>query len=233
MKKIIIFIIFELIFIFFLDKSFSNFLYTLFIKYKFFQFIVNLGNFLGTPSITTKIVIFLFIFALILKFVVISNNKNKYIEKYYKISLIIFLSFLFSNIITNLVKILTLRERPFFTDNPLNFFCYSEVMAKNIFWKTNYKSFPSGHTVCSSSLFFSLYFIFKTTKKNIYQKLAFIFFLIPFLTALARVALKAHWSSDTFLSLVLGYYISKYIFRKINLEGIHEFGINRYRNKFL
>ena len=222
MKKLLFFLILELIFIFFLDKILSDLIYNLYLKYKPLQTVTNLGNFLGNPSIITKFIILLFIFSLflklILKFKVYSKDKQEYIEKLYKISLIISLSYLLSNAIGNLIKILTLRERPFFTDNPLNFFCYSEAITKNLLWKTHYKSFPSGHVICSSSLFFSLYFIFKTFKKDIYQKLILLFIFIPFLTALARIALKAHWPSDTFLSLLLGYYVSYYVFKKINLR---------------
>ena len=222
MKKLLFFLALELIFIFFLDKTLSDFIYNLYLKYKYIQAIVKLGNILGDPFIITRFTIFLFTFSLFLKLTlkakIIFKNKQKYLEKFYKISLVIFLSFLLSNALVHLIKILTLRERPFFTDNPLNFFCYYEAIAKKLLWKTHYKSFPSGHVICSSSLFFSLYFIFKTLKKNIYQKLAFLFFFIPFLTALARIALKAHWPSDTFLSLLLGYYVSYYVFKKLNLR---------------
>ena len=216
MRKVIFFFILEIIFIFFLDRILSNFIHNLYLKHKSFQVIVNLGNFLGNPNIITKFIIFFCIFSLFLKFVTLFKIKQKYAEKLYKTSLTIFLSFLLSNAVGHLLKIVTLRERPFFTDNPLNFFCYSEAITKNLLWKTHYKSFPSGHVICSSSLFFSFYFIFKTFN----QKLASLLTLIPLLTALARVALKAHWPSDIFLSLVLGYYISYYIFLKINCKGI-------------
>ena len=96
--------------------------------------------------------------------------------------------------IADIIKIGTLRARPR-VGNKLDWFRYDKIT------DSDYWSFPSGHTALASGVFFSLYLSTKGAWR-------YIFLPFPFIVAISRVAVGAHWFSDVVFSLLIGFIIA-------------------------
>ena len=112
-----------------------------------------------------------------------------------------YLFFLFSNVLIGttldfIIKIVISRERP-----PIS----NSLVVENSY------SFPSGHTITTVVLYFSIFIIFNTLYSNVSKQLKYIIntiliFLIvciPF----SRMYLGVHWFSDVFFGYIIGFII--------------------------
>ncbi len=100
-------------------------------------------------------------------------------------------SFVIAGAIANTLKTVTMRERPSVSDSPFSFS-----------WGN--RSFPSGHVTVASAV--------STVFAREYNCRAF--YIIPALTAFARIRKNAHWLSDTIAGFTLGYVVGSYVVRK-------------------
>ena len=105
-----------------------------------------------------------------------------------------FVSGIAAGVIADIIKIGTSRARPW-VGNKLDWFRYDKIT------DPDYWSFPSGHTALASGVFFSLYLSVKGAWR-------YIFFPLPFIVAISRVAVGAHWFSDVVFSLLIGFIIA-------------------------
>ena len=137
---------------------------------------------------STIFIIFLCVFFLIL--FIILKKKNY--------GIIISLVLIISTIINNLLKIIFCRERP-------------DVLKLVI--EDSY-SFPSGHTMAAVSMYGILLYL--TLKSNMNKKikilLSIVLSVIPFLVAISRVYLGAHYITD-----VIGAYLVSIILLLIEI----------------
>lgn len=155
------------------------------ISTNFYKYITFLGS--------TKFIIFLCIFFLIL-FIILKRTNS---------GLIIVGTVIISTIVNNLLKIIIRRERP--------------LVLKFVHEKSF--SFPSGHTMAAVTMYgILIYIILKSNmNKKLKITLSIILGMIPILVALSRVYLGAHFISDVvgaiimsvILLLIETYYIDK------------------------
>lgn len=100
-------------------------------------------------------------------------------------------SFVIAGAITNVLKTVTMRKRPSTSEDPFSFS-----------WGN--RSFPSGHVTVASAV--------STVFAREYNCKAF--YVIPALTAFARIRKNAHWLSDTIAGFTIGYVVGSYVVRK-------------------
>lgn len=159
--------------------------------YKFFKLITKLGE----GYFELIIIIFLII--------LIYFNKNK-LKIYRKYIFDIISLFFISSITVCILKRIFGRARPYVYSNPEIF----KILDKNILFNSKFHSFPSGHTITVwATIWFLSFFI-----KNKFIK--FCLFSTGTLVALSRIYLSYHWFSDVATSIVLSYFIAKYIYNK-------------------
>jgi len=109
----------------------------------------------------------------------------------------IFQSFIYTGIVTTILKSSIGRARPYMNLSSKNF--------KPFTIKNDFNSLPSGHT----SVAFSLSTILSNNVKNDYLKVAA--YLPAFATAFSRMSYDKHWLSDVFLGAALGYFIGNFV----------------------
>jgi hypothetical protein len=112
-------------------------------------------------------------------------------------------SIIFSNILTQPIKMIFGRERPEFTDNSLHFI--GPVLSNDQF-----HSLPSGHATTA----FAISTVAAGLTENQYLKI--LFFTPAFLTSFARVYNNRHWLSDAMLGSLIGYYTGRKV---LNMNG--------------
>jgi hypothetical protein len=123
-------------------------------------------------------------------------------EEFKRTGFEIFESFLYSGVVTSVLKSVIGRSRPFTNNGSHSFSPFS--------FNNESTSFPSGHT----TLAMSLSTVLASHVDNIYIK--GLIFIPPFLTATERVLQDAHWTSDVFMGAAIGYFVSSYIVNKHN-----------------
>ncbi len=100
-------------------------------------------------------------------------------------------AFLIAGGITNFLKTVTMRKRPSEAASPFEF-------------EWGSRSFPSGHVTVATAVF--TVFAKESNLKILY--------IIPALTAFARMRKNAHWLSDTVAGATVGYVVASFVVRK-------------------
>lgn len=136
--------------------------------------IMKVFTFLGSTPFIIGLCILIFIILMLLK-------KKDYAFKCAGILVI-------STLLNNIVKVIIRRPRPE----------YITVIEKTF-------SYPSGHTMASVTLYgFLIYYLFKTKISKSYKILFSILLgIIPFVVAISRIYLGAHYFSDVFGAMLL------------------------------
>lgn len=116
-------------------------------------------------------------------------------------------------VVVLIAKTLILRQRPYFEFNPFLIFSYGRAIAEGKVIGDVYNSMPSGHTITITGAMI----VFALCAKNKYLRV--LFFLIPLITAFARVYVQKHWVSDVFVAYLIGI-IGATVFYKINEHRI-------------
>jgi len=132
-------------------------------------------------------------------------------KKYYLLLKNIFNSYIVSGIISWLLKVSFMRERPFVSWNPKSFhsiFDFINGTIGTIPYKNKYLSFPSGHTTSAFAVFTLLMF---STRNRV---LKIIFLAMALLIAFSRIYLSKHYLSDIMFGIIIGYNTSKYFATK-------------------
>ena len=109
----------------------------------------------------------------------------------------VFQSFVYTGIVTALLKGAIGRARPYMNLSSKKFKPFN---AKN-----DFNSLPSGHT----SVAFSLSTVLSNNFENNYLKAAA--YLPAFITAYSRMSYNKHWLSDVFLGAVIGYFVGNFV----------------------
>jgi len=112
-------------------------------------------------------------------------------------------SVIFSNIITQSIKILSGRERPDKTDNNFHFIGPSLGFDQ-------FHALPSGHATTS----FAISTVAAGLTDNKYLKV--LFYAPAFLTSFSRIYNNRHWFSDVMLGSLIGYYTGRKV---LSLNG--------------
>lgn len=125
----------------------------------------------------------------------------------YRYALIVALSTIIASLITQLLK------HTFFSSmvRPKKFF--EGVHELYLIPGINnhlYNSFPSGHSTCAFSLYFSLALLVKN------KSLKFIFFFIALLSAYSRIYLSQHFFEDVYVGSLIGTIIALLVFYVIS-----------------
>ena len=198
-------------FIFFIERFFFKHLSflsnsSIFYKYlyyknieEFFRFITKFGE--GYFELLLIVVLFLFI---------LFDKKKFYTFKKYIIA--IFFILLSTQIVVNLFKLLFGRARPSITANPEKFYGVLTLIKNNSLFKGDYSSFPSGHTITIWGTIWILYFCIK----NRYIRI--LLFALGFLVGISRIYLVYHWTTDVIASVIISYFIAKFVHSKINFS---------------
>lgn len=195
-------------YIFFVDRFFFKYLSifsntNIFYKFsyyknieKFFRFITKFGEGYFELSL---IIIFL-------SFILFNKVKFYFLKKYI---VAIFFTLFSTQIIVNLLKLLFGRARPSITTNPEKFYGILYLIKNGLFFKANYISFPSGHTITIWGSIWILYFCIK----NRFIKM--LLFILGFLVGVSRIYLGYHWTTDVIASIIISYFIAKFVYKKL------------------
>ncbi len=111
----------------------------------------------------------------------------------------------FAGIITNVVKTVVGRSRPFVEEGPFRF--------RGMQFKDETTSFPSGH----STVAFAISSVLSRQIKNTWASIGL--YALATLTAVSRVYDDQHWTSDSFMGAAIG-----------NTVGIAVIGLHRSEN---
>ena len=163
---------------------------------KFFHFITKFGE--GYLELMLTVVL--------LSFFLINKQKYNFLKKYI---LAVVFTLLSTQIILNIMKVLFARARPSITINPDKFYGIMTMIKDSSFWKGSYVSFPSGHTITIWGTIWILSFIIKS--KTIKIPL----FILGILVGMSRIYLVRHWTTDVVASVILSYFIAKFVHKKI------------------
>ncbi len=118
-----------------------------------------------------------------------------------KIAIYIFWVNIIAGIIVIFIKVIFGRARPkLFIEHNIYGFNWFEI-------SHNLTSFPSGHTVTAISTAFAFSYIFP-----IYR---YIFIIFGLLISISRVIGCNHFISDVLLSIYLGYFVAKILYKRI------------------
>lgn len=77
------------------------------------------------------------------------------------------------------------------------------------FWKGSYVSFPSGHTITIWGTIWILSFVIKS------KAIKIPLFILGILVGMSRIYLVCHWTTDVVASVILSYFIAKFVHKKI------------------
>ena len=163
---------------------------------KFFRFITKFGE--GYFELLLTIVL--------LSFFLSNKQKYNFLKKYI---LAIIFTLLSTQITVNVMKVLFARARPSITVNPDKFYGIMTMIKDSSFWKGSYVSFPSGHTITIWGTIWILSFIIKS------KAIKIPLFILGILVGVSRIYLVRHWSSDVVASVILSYFIAKFVHKKI------------------
>ena len=163
---------------------------------RFFHFITKFGE--GYFELLLTIVL--------LSFFLSNKQKYNFLKKYI---LAIIFTLLSTQITVNIMKVLFARARPSTTINPDKFYGIMTMIKDSSFWKGSYVSFPSGHTITIWGTIWILFFIIKS------KAIKIPLFILGILVGMSRIYLMRHWSSDVVASVILSYFIAKFVHKKI------------------
>ena len=163
---------------------------------KFFHFTTKFGE--GYFELLLTVVL--------LSFFLINKKKYNHLKKYI---LAIIFTLLSTQITVNIMKVLFARARPSITINPDKFYGIMTMIKDSSFWKGSYVSFPSGHTITIWGTIWILFFIIKS------KAIKIPLFILGILVGMSRIYLVRHWSSDVVASVILSYFIAKFVHKKI------------------
>lgn len=164
---------------------------------KFFRFITKFGE--GYFELSLILILFLFIFL---------NKKKSHIFKKYIAG--IFFTLFSTQITVNLFKLLFGRARPSITANPEKFYGVLSLIKNNFLFEGDYASFPSGHTITVWGTIWILSFFIKN------RVIKMLLFILGFLVGVSRVYLIHHWTTDVIASIVLSYFIAKFVYNRMH-----------------
>lgn len=163
---------------------------------KFFHFITKFGE--GYFELLLTVVL--------LSFFLINKKKYNYLKKYI---LAVIFTLLSTQITVNVMKVLFARARPSITVNPDKFYGIMTLIKNTSYWKGSYVSFPSGHTITIWGTIWILSFIIKS------KAIKIPLFILGILVGMSRVYLVRHWTTDVIASIILSYFIAKFVHKKI------------------
>ena len=118
-------------------------------------------------------------------------------------------AYVYSGLLSGVLKIIIGRHRPYHNDNNLLFKPFQA-------FKDRYQSLPSGHTITS----FAVSTVLAKSAENICWKM--LWYGTAGLMGAARIYHNRHWLSDVFAGAVLGYFIADYIV-KASKKGQKEY----------
>ena len=107
------------------------------------------------------------------------------------------------------MKVLFARARPSITVNPDKFYGIMALIKNISYWKGSYVSFPSGHTITIWGTIWILSFIIKS------KAIKIPLFVLGILVGISRIYLMCHWITDVVTSIILSYFIAKFVHKKI------------------
>ena len=142
----------------------------------------------------------------LLSFFLINKQKYNFLKKYI---LAVVFTLLSTQIILNIMKVLFARARPSITINPDKFYGIMTLIKNSSFWKGSYVSFPSGHTITIWGTIWILSFIIKS------KAIKIPLFILGILVGMSRIYLVRHWTTDVVASVILSYFIAKFVHKKI------------------
>ena len=163
---------------------------------KFFRLITKLGE--GYLELMLTVVL--------LSFFLINKKKYNYLKKYI---LAVIFTLLSTQITVNVMKVLFARARPSITINPDKFYGIMTLIKNSSFWKGSYVSFPSGHTITIWGTIWILSFIIKS------KAIKIPLFVLGILVGISRIYLLRHWTTDVVTSIILSYFIAKFVHKKM------------------
>lgn len=163
---------------------------------KFFRFITKFGE--GYFELLLRVVL--------LSFFLINKKKYNYLKKYI---LAVIFTLLSTQITVNVMKVLFARARPSITVNPDKFYGIMTLIKNTSYWKGSYVSFPSGHTITIWGTIWILSFIIKS------KAIKIPLFVLGILVGISRIYLLRHWTTDVVTSIILSYFIAKFVHKKI------------------
>ncbi len=181
---------------------------------KFFRFITKFGE--GYFELLLTIILF--------SFFLFDKKKYYHLKKY--IIAVIF-TLLSTQITVNIMKVLFARARPSITLNPEKFYGIMTLIKNSSFCKGCYTSFPSGHTITVWGTIWILSFIIKS------KFIKIPLFILGILVGMSRVYLMRHWTTDVVASVILSYFIAKFVYKKMfgNKERIRKTSFVPYYRK--
>ncbi len=156
--------------------------------------------------------------------IIYNKKKYNYLKKYV---LAVIFTLLSTQITVNIMKVLFARARPSITVNPEKFYGIMTLIKDSSFWKGSYVSFPSGHTITIWGTIWILSFFIKN------RVLKMLLFILGFLVGVSRIYLVYHWTTDVIASVILSYFIAKFVHKKIfgNKERIRKIRLFSYDRK--
>ena len=164
---------------------------------KFFRFITKFGE--GHFELLLVAVLVSFI---------LFDKKKFYTKKKYIAG--IFFSLLSTQIVVHLCKLLFGRARPSITANPEKFYGILDLIKNNSLFESDYASFPSGHTITIWGTIWILSFFIKN------RVIKMLLFILGFLVGVSRISLVYHWTTDVITSVVLSYFIAKFVYNRMH-----------------
>ena len=186
-----IFGVFLVLFIIFLDKPLKD----LFQSLSAIEPFMKAADHVGNGRYQYPVLAFLFVTASIFSF-----------PKLKRIFAVSLFSSVVAGLLNQILKFVTHRAKPYISENPLDFFRFDLSIQMDKLLSVDFKSFASGHTVIA----FAAITPIALAVKN--KALRILILLIPFSTGLARVYLNKHWFSDVIVGALIGYYFTKNIF---------------------
>ena len=136
------------------------------------------------------------------------NKKKSHIFKKYIAG--IFFTLLSTQITVNLFKLLFGRARPSITANPEKFYGVLSLIKNKFLFEGDYASFPSGHTITVWGTIWILSFFIKN------RVLKILLFILGFLVGVSRISLVYHWTTDVIASIIISYFIAKFVYSRIH-----------------
>ena len=153
------------------------------------------------------------------------NKKKSHIFKKYIAG--IFFTLLSTQITVNLFKLLFGRARPSITANPEKFYGVLSLIKNKFLFEGDYASFTSGHTITVWGTIWILSFFIKN------RVLKMLLFILGFLVGVSRISLVYHWTTDVIASIIISYFIAKFVHKKIfgDKERIRKIRLFSYDRK--
>ena len=191
--------------IFFIDRFFFKHL-SFFSKSSIFYNSKNIEKFFRIITKFGEGYFELLLVAVLVSFILFDKNKFYTLKKYIAGT---FFTLLSTQIAVHLCKLLFGRARPSITANPGKFYGILDLIKNNSLFESDYASFPSGHTITIWGTIWILSFIIKS------KAIKIPLFILGILVGMSRIYLVRHWTTDVVASVILSYFIAKFVHKKI------------------